>query len=255
MSAIDSPVRVNFDLTFVWITTDDGGYSARGGALAALGNTVYVAGDESAAGQSADVMVRAYDAADGSLLWADTYDMDGYYDSAHDIDVGGGVVVVTGEGRSSAFSPDLLTRAYDAVTGAVLWTVQHDVAGSSDQSWAVEITDSLAVIVGQGYADDHEWVVRAYDLATGALAWDDVFDRSGGSDTARDVTSFGPSVFVVGSTQEAGTGYPGQHSDGNHPHLSALSGQRSSRGREHFLPRPTLSGPIQKVSPEPSSFT
>ena len=199
----------------VWITTYDGGHSARGGALATVGNTVYVAGDESAAaGKSADVMVRAYDAADGALLWADAYDVDGFYDSAYDIDVGGGVVVVTGEGRSSAFSPDLLTRAYDAVTGTALWTVQHDVAGSSDQSWAVEITDSLAVIVGQGYDGDYEWVVRAYDLATGALAWDDVFDRSGGSDSARDVTSLGPSVFVVGSTQEAGTGYPGEHSDG-----------------------------------------
>jgi hypothetical protein len=199
-----------------WLTTYDPGYSARGLASVADGSTVYVVGDETASStSSADVMVRAYDSKTGALIWGDSRDYGyGFYDSAYDVDVGGGMVVATGEGRPSSGSPDLWTLAYDALTGNLIWTSQYDVAGSVDQARAIEIAGPAAVIAGGGYDDDHEWVVQAYDLATGAISWQDIYDRSGGSDAAYGLTSLGNSVYVVGFSQEAGTGSPGTHADG-----------------------------------------
>ncbi len=201
--------------TQLWLHAYDPGYSARGLAVAASGSSVFAVGDETASStSSADVMVRAYDAKTGNLVWSDARDYGfGFYDSLYDVDVSAGVVVATGEGRSTFGSPDLWTLAYDVATGTPLWATSYDVAGATDQARAVEITDSLAVIAGAGYDGDHEWVVQAYDLATGAIMWTDVHDRSGGSDSANGITSLGSSIFVVGSTQEAGTGFPGTHSD------------------------------------------
>ena len=199
--------------TLLWASLYDGdGGATRGNAIAASGSTVFVVGDE-AADPSTDMMIRAYEATSGALLWSDSHDVAGYYDSAYDVDVDGTVVVTTGEGRPTSGSPDMLTRAYNTTTGTLLWSDQYDLAGSVDQAWAVHISGTQAIIAGQGYDGDYEWIVRSYDLATGTLSWDDVYDRSGGSDSARDVTSLGNTVYVAGFSQEAGTGAPGSHTD------------------------------------------
>ncbi len=201
--------------TNLWTNTYDVDFLAHGLAAAGQGNIVYVVGNEFNDPTGLDMLVQAYAADSGMLLWSDSYDSDGGADVAFDVDVAGDVVVATGAGGPAPFLDNMLTRAYDTTTGTLLWSDEHDVAGGSDVAWAVDISGGVAVIAGTSIENNnHDWIVRAHDLTSGVLFWQERLDVSAGLDQAWDVTHFDGMTFVVGDTQEAGTGSAGTHSDG-----------------------------------------
>ena len=75
------------------------------------------------------------------------------------------------------------------------------------------ITGNEVVVAGQTDGATFDWLVRTLDLADGSVDWQNTYDQSGGSDAALAVTAAGHSAYVVGFTQESGTGAPGMHAD------------------------------------------
>lgn len=76
--------------------------------------SVFVAGEGTNAAGDQDFLVRAYEAASGTLLWADQRDLAGGDDVARAIGVAKGRVFVAGEGMTATDFTDVLIRAYDA---------------------------------------------------------------------------------------------------------------------------------------------
>lgn len=119
-------------------------------------------------------LLRAYDPVSGSLLWEDRLqDVSGAEELGRlALDAGRLFVTVMAARSSASTGFDWMVRAYDAATGAVLWTddLHH---GSYD--WARRLAAAgervfVAGTLGDG-ALDRALAVRAYDAATGALAW------------------------------------------------------------------------------------
>ena len=152
------------------------------------GGLVFVSGD---ATNSAGVLVpviRAHDGRTGALLWQDVGAHQGLFDSAA---VHGSAVVAIGAigedpspdpGASFFFRGDWLVRAYDAMTGDLLW---EDRFGQPDPVGAVQLDRPVTVaaagnrvfVGGRGRVaagQASRWIVRAHDAKNGALLWQDV---------------------------------------------------------------------------------
>lgn len=153
--------------------------------LSADGMRVFVTGYQGgSAGTDSelDYLTVAYDADSGAELWTALYDGPGLnkdvpYAIAASPD--GLTVLVTGESVGIGTSADFCTIAYDASTGAVLWTSRFDSPGSNhDTSKAIGVSpDGARVYVTGRSADANNPVsgkdgfVLAYDAHGGALLW------------------------------------------------------------------------------------
>ena len=164
-------------------------------AMAVAAGTVFLAGSAGNANGDSDLLVQAYDATDGSLVWQDRFDTPG----AVDIGVG----VTTADGRvfgmgGTHFGVGIPTlRAFDARNGRLLWQNQvSDVWGTFDS--AVSYKGSVIGVGGNG-----TWFVEAYDAATGALRWRDRFGVGSGN-RANSVAEHARRVFVGGRARPAG---------------------------------------------------
>jgi outer membrane protein assembly factor BamB len=98
------------------------------------GSTVFVTGESGGAVTSADYATIAYDGSTGRKLWIRRYDgpgNDGDASLAIAVTSDGSKVFVTGESQRSTTvsSLDYATLAYDASTGARLWTKRYDGPG------------------------------------------------------------------------------------------------------------------------------
>ena len=121
----------------------------------------------------------------GALLWQDTYDPTGGYDSADVIVADGGMVYVGGSGTRPRNLDGAIVRAYDGATGALVWENrrQSRTAGNGVKDLVVgsDRVYALGSGVKKNYAD---YLVRSYDSATGDLQWEDRFDLFRRSDEA-----------------------------------------------------------------------
>src|SRR5262245_873269 len=173
------------------------------------GSRVYVAGNSQGTAGDADFATVAYDAPTGALAWARRYDGPGNSSSdiASSIAISsdGSMVFVTGlsvAGDAAAYA----TLAYDALSGASLWTRRYDgpgditgyvpfVAASPDGS-RVFVTG-----VAKGSNGVNDYGTIAYDASTGATAWTRRYNGPGnGSDSATSLTTSpdGSVVYVTG---------------------------------------------------------
>jgi outer membrane protein assembly factor BamB len=145
-------------------------------ALSPDGSTVFVTGASQTTGQPTTV---AYSAQTGVVLWKEH--------------VGGGSVAVSPDG-STVFVPGAQTgvAAYNAATGATLWTATASVPSSA---LAVSPDGSKVFITGWGRA---EAGTQAYNAATGATLWTDPITTTF-RPTALTVGPDGTRVFVTGS--------------------------------------------------------
>jgi WD40 repeat protein len=156
--------------------------AARAVAISPDGRIVFVTGDS-----GRDAATVAYRAASGARLWVRRYRGPGYRSLATSIAVSpdGAVVFVTG-GSNLSTSPRsavdwaFTTIAYDAATGARLWTARYSGPGSAHFSsafWALAVAvspDSARVYVtGTAAAAGNlpSTATVAYDAATGARLW------------------------------------------------------------------------------------
>jgi hypothetical protein len=169
-------------------------------SLAVSGNQVFVAGEAYTVPWHGDGMVRAYDAGTGAVLWTDQWDLAGEDNSANALAVSGNRVFVAGYGTSASGNGDWMVRAYDASSGAVLWTDQWDLAGKNDMANALAVSGNRVFVTGFGTnaSGNIGWLVRAYDASSGAVLWTDQWDLAGGHSYALALDVSGNRVFVAG---------------------------------------------------------
>jgi PQQ-like domain len=142
--------------------------------LANTNNIIYFAGYKPGVSPSTtDIFVRAYDLTSGRILWDNVLDK-GSDDLPQALSANSNVVVVAGYGGNVG-GPyvDFVVRAYDPLTGAVLWDDQVDKSGTDDAAWAVAIEGNQVFVAGTtsvGFTND--LIVRAYDARSGKLKWE-----------------------------------------------------------------------------------
>jgi hypothetical protein len=169
-------------------------------AIALAGKAVAAAGRIRSTGND-DWYVRAYDTQTGTVLWSDQYNLTNANDRANAIAASKTTFVAAGRVRNVAGNDDWAVRAYDALTGKLLWQDQYDAAADNDDAVAVTILGKKAIVVGHVTtgAGDTDWFVRAYDLQNGSVLWSNQFDGVAGDDEALAVLGRGRTVFVAGS--------------------------------------------------------
>ena len=144
-----------------------------------------------------DVVVRAYDAPSGTLLWQNVWDA-GLDDLPKAIAATPTAVVVAGYGGNTTTRPlDLIVRAYDPVTGAILWSDQVDRGNVDDAAWAVAVGPQRVFVAATTQTPSgRDLLIRAYDASSGLLNWEIV--RPATSPVALKVT--GGRLFLAGSS-------------------------------------------------------
>ena len=165
-------------------------------------------------GAHPDFATVAYDAGSGAELWVRRFDgRYGLADEASRIELSpdGSTLFVTGQSQAASGPVDYLSVAYDAVTGAKLWTKRYDGPENSDDvanGVAVSPDGSEVFVTGmsvRGGLSDYATV--AYDAASGTRLWTKRFDGSGHSfDAAYSIAvgSDGARAFVTGTSIGAG---------------------------------------------------
>ena len=175
------------------------------------GSAVFVTGSSPGRRYSDDYATVAYDADTGATLWIKRYDGPAKLhpsDAAEALRVSpdGSAVFVTGSSHGPGSSWDYATVAYDARTGARLWTKRYDgPAGGTDHAFALEVSpDGSAVFVTGGSKAStraYDYATVAYDASTGSRLWatrdDGPADRSVAA-YAIGVSPDGSAVFVTG---------------------------------------------------------
>lgn len=140
---------------------------------------------------NAQFIVRAFDAKSGAPLWSnDVNNKINESSQGTAVAVSGGRVFaagVSGCNPSTGVECELLVRAHDPKTGALLWEAKNR---SSGNDWTVygglAAGDGEVAVAGQSRntAGRYDGEVRVYDLQTGRLRWRDTFN--GGGDSVND---------------------------------------------------------------------
>lgn len=156
-------------------------------------------------------VLAAYDAATGAAQWTDT--LAPMSPASMAVSPDGSKVVVTGLARTAA-GLSLLTRAYGAATGTVLWSRQY--TGPNGASYGSMVTvspDSATVFVAgatltAGNLGQHIVAVWAYDAATGASVWQTTlpaFRLPTADDTDQIAVSPDGSKVFIGASANSGS--------------------------------------------------
>ena len=166
------------------------------------GSQVYIAG----------TMAVGYDAATGAQRWAAPTRLSrgGFLGVSPD----GSRVFVTGSSANGNGTLRYTTRAFNAATGAVLWTASdHGPGTGDDQAQALAVSPDGSRVFVTGSSSDPQGTLRyatiAYDAATGARRWVARYSyqhlRAEAASVA--VSPGGTQVFVTGGS--AGPTGPG----------------------------------------------
>ena len=121
---------------------------------------------------SLDYSTVAYDSATGAKMWVKRYN--GFangFDSATALGVSpdGSMVIVTGQSHGSSSGSDYATRAYDASTGAKLWSERYN-GPANGIDWAAALgvsTDGSKVFVtgaSEGSSSGTDYATVAYGV-------------------------------------------------------------------------------------------
>ena len=138
--------------------------------------------------------------APGTLIWQDQYDQANRRDNAQAVASDKNVVVVAGASTGADFVRNILVRAHEVRTGAILWQRTIDAGGFGDAR-AVKIGANVAVVSGivTSTKGDGDWMVAGLDLKTGEILWRDTQDYEAGYDEATQVEIKDHRVFASGA--------------------------------------------------------
>jgi DNA-binding beta-propeller fold protein YncE len=194
----------------------NGGDGAHSVAVSPDGNTVYVTGYTNVSSLNYDYGTIAYNAATGAQLWASQYGPDnGSYAEQVAVSPDGTEVFVTGRSMGQASNYDYATVAYDAASGAQLWSARYNgPARNYDAAAALAVSpDGQTVFVtGTSWSatSGEDYVTIAYDATTGAQSWIQRYNGPGNRNDVADsiaVAPGGAAVYVTGTSQDASSGY------------------------------------------------
>jgi hypothetical protein len=118
----------------------------------------------------------AYSAADGTRLWASTYQAGGSFAGSVAVGPGGHAVYVTGVSGYGTSGEDAVTVAYNAATGAQLWVRVFRGPGrrhAAAAAVAVSPGGHTVYVTGGsgGISTREDYFTVAYAAATGAQRW------------------------------------------------------------------------------------
>jgi len=184
-------------------------------AVSPDGSTVFVTGTSyvHVGGSAEHYRTVAYDAGTGKLLWTASYDTASTAQNdatAVAVSPDGSTVFVTGyvTGGNGTFSTDPSTVAYNAATGAQLWSSTYNAPYGRDWALAVSPDGSTVYVAGDTGANTirsgPNYATVAYDATTGALVWESTYNGPGnGPDNARSigVSPDGGTVYVTGNSK------------------------------------------------------
>jgi hypothetical protein len=97
-------------------------------------------------------------------------------------------------------------RAYDAETGAILWSEER--AGNPPNAGVGGLVATRQTVYASGYIrtplSDGMWLVRALDARSGVLIWEDEFEQAGTWSLADGIVYRAHQVYVVGQVEGTG---------------------------------------------------
>ena len=140
---------------------------------------VYVLGTLRPGDARSAFLVRAYDVSSGTLLWENVWNPDEGTDSDHPtaITATQSQVVVVGYGvPASRNKVDALVRAFDPLTGTVLWENRDSRDSVEVIAWEVVANRNRVFVAGTTSPVSHpvnrDLFVRAYDAQSGDVRWE-----------------------------------------------------------------------------------
>jgi PQQ-like domain len=184
----------------LWVSRYDGANDGDGAIAVGVspdGTNVIVTGTTYFYG-GRTIATVAYDAATGGQLWVAYGPGSGWSTSAAALAVGpdGSKVFMTGTGANGYW-----TNAYDAHSGAHLWT-EHTHYKDSASALGVSPDGSQVFVTGRGHlrTGAYDELTVAYDAASGARLWAKRY--GGNADVGADlgVSPDGSKLFVTGQT-------------------------------------------------------
>ena len=186
------------------VTGDPNGYSgAHAIGISKNRKRLFVAG-EIFNGNNSDVLLSAYNAKTGQLLWQDLFngEEDGD-DIANALTVDEHRVFVAG--KINPKDSDFFVRVYHAGNGNVLWYDRHNgSANSGDAANAIDVYGRRVFVAGivENIGKSDKFAVRVYNKRTGELLWEAYSDEPVASwhGRADAIDAHGSLVFVAGST-------------------------------------------------------
>ena len=177
------------------------------------GSKVFVAGESTVTSGDGDYATLAYDASTGHQLWVKSYQGPGgplpqfsspVVSAASSAD--GSKVFMTCQSLGATTGEDYVTVAYDASTGAKVWTKRYNgPANDFDAALAVATSASEVFVTGtsNGTTSGGDYATVAYDASTGAKLWVARYNGPGNdwdAGTAVVASPDGSKVFVTGSS-------------------------------------------------------
>jgi DNA-binding beta-propeller fold protein YncE len=180
-------------------------------AVSPDGSTVFVTGQGAtfSQGKSIHWLTVAYDAATGHMLWAARF-QDApkgiNYAFALAVSPNGSTVFVTGRGAPAAGGTEYVTVAYDASTGATLWSAHYAGKGGYNgaSSIAVSPDGSSVFVTGTTSLTSGTSVISTlgYDATTGAVLWTAQYGNPAQGSAADSVrlAPDGATVYVTGAS-------------------------------------------------------
>jgi DNA-binding beta-propeller fold protein YncE len=178
------------------------------------GSSVYVTGYSNGGASGSDYATIAYKATNGALLWGKRYNApanSGDTGKAVAVSPDGTRVFVTGFSSGSTTDLDYATIAYDAGSGATVWTKRYNGPGNgSDAAYDIAVSpDGTKVYVSGGsfgVSSSSDYATVAYDAASGTPVWLKRYNGPGNaSDTVNGITVIPDGSKVVVTGNSAGT--------------------------------------------------
>jgi WD40 repeat protein len=129
----------------------DSGAGTTAIALSPDGSAVYVTGSAKQASGLNEYATIGYDAATGHQLWLANYSTANVNDNATSLAVSqdGSTVYVTGTSIAGTNTPaDYATVAYNATSGAQLWSARYTVTGAQNNAAGVVVSGGNAIVTG-----------------------------------------------------------------------------------------------------------
>jgi outer membrane protein assembly factor BamB len=129
----------------------DSGAGTTAIALSPDGSAVYVTGSAKQASGLNEYATIGYDAATGHQLWLANYSTANVNDNASSLALSpdGSTVYVTGTSIASTSTPaDYATVAYNATSGAQLWSARYTVTGAQNNAASVAVSGGNAIVTG-----------------------------------------------------------------------------------------------------------